>query len=1608
MKQELCCPLEEVSVRLTTGISILALLASSFPALPPACSAGPATAKQTAVPSTVSTAPPPIKINRTVPAVTPPKTTLEFSRSPTAEEIFRSHVFDEPLVPIGGEPTQAENTALVSALLNHAKRSGPDDFASLTSFLEAHPKSPWTAALLLNLGLEYYNTARYSLAVDSWARAWTLAKSATEARSKAIGDRAAGELASIYARLGRMTELEALLNSVEGRIFVGPATEKISGARAGLSNMKERPEISFRCGPLALHRIKMLLNPTNAGDATATIHKAASTQKGFSLPQVAELSKKVGLNYQMAFREKGAPFVVPSVVHWKVGHYAALIRQEGDRFLLQDPTFRNDVWATAEALDAESSGYFLLPPGNLPPGWRPVSADEGGKVWGKGNTDDNDRRPLNCKDPKSSNSCGGGKSCPPFGGGGGGGGPGPWGMAVSSVHLMLVSLNLEDEPVGYSPPVGPPVRFTLRYNQRDSFQPASFTYGNFGPKWTFDWLAYIKDFPFSPSADVEYYAVGGGVRTFTGFDSGTGTYAYQQFDQTRLSKVALDRYEMVFPEGGKLIFSQPDGSLGSTRKVFLSQIIDPFGNSVSLTYDANLRLVAITDAIGQVTILAYQHPTDLYKITKVTDPFGRFASFGYDSSGRLTNITDVIGLTSQFTYEGSGDFINALITPYGVTSFTMGESGRTRWLETVYPDGERDRVEYNQTVNIFPAAFFGAELPQNVPNGMPVFNDALRFRNTYYWSKIACAQAYGDYTKAKVYHWLHTPDMASTAGILESVKEPLENRVWYAYAGQPNSIIVGSNNLPTYVGRVLDDGSTQLTTYEYNGFGKMTKMIDPVGRTFSYVYSTNGIDLLEVRQTRAGNNELLSRTTYNAQHLPLTMTDAAGQMTTNTYNARGQILTQANPRGAVTTYTYDSNGYRIAANGPLPGTGDTTTWTYDSLGRVRTKTDESGYTLTFDHDGLDRLTRITFPDATYDEYTFTRLDVTQIRDRAGRITQLEHNGVGQMTKRTDPLGRITQFQWCKCGDSKSITDPMGRTTTWSHDVQGRMTAKTYADGSKITYKFENTIGRLRERIDEQSQVTRYAYNRDDTLRVISYPNANVPTPTVVFAYDPNYERLTSMNDGTGVTRYEYVRITSPPGLGAGQLGSVDGPLPNDTITYGYDENGRRISTAIDGVPSTLGLDLSARITSATNALGVFGYTYDGSSPRLETENFPNGQTTDFSYSGLLQDQLLQRITHKIGAVPVSEFIYGRDVAADRIISWSRQSAAQVPSIYHFAYDAANQLTGAAVTQGGTTNQTFDYAYDSTANRLVERIDGTTNQFFYNALNELSTRSSGASATVTYQWDAEQRLASVDLGTTNLQFSYDGMDRRVGVRVLTNNIEMAHRRYIWCENLICEERDTNSVVTKRFFEQGVKVESGPMAGSFYYAKDHQGSIRGLTDGGGVVRAAYAYDPFGRRSRTAGDVDTDFGFAGMFWVAEATLNTTLFRVYDPDTARWLSRDPLKDAEVEEGCNLYCYVNNNPVNLKDRFGLCCESEYEDLIFWQLQYEYASSFNCSGTSLERNHKWLVEYIRGFRDAAWKALEKCGKKPCDKTCPEKKKQPTHPPGTALSYHAFDKCRDPR
>jgi len=1201
---------------------------------------------------------------------------------------------------MAGSRSEVEDSALASALLLYLRRGTTENLEPLENFLSAYPESRWRAALLTNMGIVYRHNGYISKALGAWGQAWNLAKGADEPLGRAMADRAVGEWAQLNARIGRRDVLESLFAELGDRDVSGSAAEKLRDAKQALWFMQNKAEEAYRCGAFALERILMFENP--GYQLERRIPQSRSTAQGMSLTDVWNLSETIGMQMQMAARTNEVDLPLPALIHWKIGHYSAVLKKANGRYLVQEPTLREEFWVSAGAINSEASGYFLIPSGVLQPGWRTVGESEGNRVWGKGDAGNSDGGATKPNDNKK---C----ECPPR-----------HGMAGYNVHLMLVSLNITDIPVGYTPPRGPAVEFEVTYNQKEATQPSIFTYSNLGPRWTFDWLSYVKDDASNPNATAYLYVRGGGEEKYTGFNSSTQSYTPQLQSRAVLVRTSGSpiRYERRMLDGSVEVFAQADGASTFPRRVFMTEWRDPAGNAVTYTYDASLRLIAVTDAIGQVTTLSYDLPSDPLKVTRVTDPFGRFATLEYSAAGRLTRITDVVGMQSAFTY-GLGDFINALTTPYGTTTFVYTEPGGvTRWLEATDPLGGTEHVEYRHGAP-------GIGVTESVvPQGMTTTNNWLQYRNTFYWDKRAWSSYAGDYTKAVIYHFLHL-DVNTTSGIIESTKRPLENRVRYQYPGQSSSAYIGTSSQPIAAGRVLDDGTTQLYKYEYNAVGKLTKSTDPAGRETVYVYGTNnvadanpatgtGLDLLEIRQKNGATYDVLESRTYNAQHLPLTVTDAARQTTTFTYRSTGEPETIVTaPRGGLTaaqrttTMTYHSDTARTGPGrlqritGPMSGA--TTDFAYDGYGRVYTLTESDGYALTTDYDNLDRPTRRTYPDGTYEETLYTHLDATDTRDRLGRWTHFLYDNQRRLLLMRDPLGRTVTQQWCSCGVLDKLIDANGNATRWERDAAGRTIKEIRADNSQTLFAYENTTSRLKRRTDPKGQYRDVTYFNDNNVQQISYPNASPATPSVSFTYDPIYDRPSTMVDGTGTTGYTYHPVTTGGTLGAGQLATVDGPLSNDTISYTYDEVGRVLSRSINAVAATQTYDVLGRTDSVTNVLGSFNYAYVNQTSRLQSVSFPNGQTTTYSYFSNSGDRRLQQIlNHKTGGITISKFDYTYD-AAGNITTWTQQVDSDPAKAYDLTYDRADQLIGATWRTTGATPsilKRYGYAYD--APRQVNR------------------------------------------------------------------------------------------------------------------------------------------------------------------------------------------------------------------------------------------------------------------------------------------------------------------
>jgi YD repeat-containing protein len=601
----------------------------------------------------------------------------------TATEIpaaIRAAHFAEPLIPTA-PTTAAEDLALSQALTVYQQRAAPNDVSGVTAFLAKYPHSGWTAALQTNLGIIYLHDGYFSRALDAWQRAWREGKNATEPHARALVDRTVGEIARLDASLGRFDELSALFNEVGGRPVTGSATETVQSAREQLLLAHKDPRHLFLCGPQALSSLLI------AGGATfqqvSFLQAYRASAKGTNLAEVGRLADQASLARRLIFRKPGQPVPVPSIVHWKVGHFATIVGAANGHYQIKDPVFPGQsLWVTADALDAEASGYFLIQAAaNANGQWRTVADKEAGTVWGKGPTTRTQTGGVGPQqDPQANQKCPGG------------------GMCGYNIGESSVSVTLSDTPVGYTPPIGPSAKVTITYNQREDSQPAVFSFFNVSPKWTLNFLSYVTDDPTNPGANVTRYLPGGGAYYYSGYSSGTGAFAAQNNDGSILvlASQAPVTYQRQLPDGSIEVYAQSDGSTSYPRNVFLSQIIDPQGNALTLTYDSQMRLISLTDATGRQTTFTYGLSGEPLLVTQISDPFGRSANLAYDGSGRLSAITDVLGLTSSFTYDANS-LVDALTTPYGTTNFaytTPGTSAPPRFVQVTDPLGYNEREEW--------------------------------------------------------------------------------------------------------------------------------------------------------------------------------------------------------------------------------------------------------------------------------------------------------------------------------------------------------------------------------------------------------------------------------------------------------------------------------------------------------------------------------------------------------------------------------------------------------------------------------------------------------------------------------------------------------------------------------------------------------------------------------------------------------------------------------------------------------------------------------------------------------------------------------------------------
>jgi RHS repeat-associated protein len=391
-------------------------------------------------------------------------------------------------------------------------------------------------------------------------------------------------------------------------------------------------------------------------------------------------------------------------------------------------------------------------------------------------------------------------------------------------------------------------------------------------------------------------------------------------------------------------------------------------------------------------------------------------------------------------------------------------------------------------------------------------------------------------------------------------------------------------------------------------------------------------------------------------------------------------------------------------------------------------------------------------------------------------------------------------------------------------------------------------------------------------------------------------------------------------------------LPGITYSnaYGYDAASNRTSfTAPDGSTNMYAYDTLGRLSTLTNSLtGQFGFSYDSLSRRTAL-NRPNGVNTSYGYDSLSR---LLNVLHKAGTVTLDGAGYTYDNAGNRTAKTNYLNNITE----QYTYDPTYQLT--QVAQGTTTTES--YSYDAVGNRLSSL---GMSPYVYNSSNELTSTPAAtftydnngntltkvdSSGTTTYNWDFENRLASVVVPGTGgtVTFKYDPFGRRI-----QKGSPDGTTTYLYDgDNSIAETDAAGNLMNQYTQDPGIDepVAISRSGAIRYVEQDGLASITSVTDATNALVNTYIYNSFGTLTASIGTFANPYRYTGQHSDDETELYYYRARYYDGITGRFISEDPMRFLREP---NSYRYASNNPINLRDPSGLCPDKElakYKDCV--------------------------------------------------------------------------------
>lgn len=1306
----------------------------------------------------------------------------------TTEQILKTRTFREGLIWIGDkEPSETENQELLQVI---AHLQQPEWTSDLEHFLKKNPESAWAASLHYDYASFCRRTGRTSKALEQFEAAWNCASKDASPAGQRLSGTILANWTDLLSSLGRLEELKKLTAIGDHWQFINPGDrDKFQGAKHSYLLMQEHPEIAFRCGTFALKAVGGVLQPTN--QSLETLVQVPSPTNGFSIAALAELAKSCGLNLMAVRRTTGQDLIIPSIVHWRQNHYAAIIGKQENLYIVSDPTFGREKLLPAEVINEEASGEFLIPADLArTSNWQMLANNDAKQIHGMG-------LPNNIKDGKDK---GCHKPCPICGG-----------MPVWWITEPYINLWIADEPLSYLTSRGEPVALRLTYKERDSRPTPDYLVPNVG--WNNSWSSYLRldsEVPClsqfggcMPSLSTSYatvYLADGGEVDFTPgqtYDSETGMTLVPESLGSFVgsSQDGANGLRLIFPDGSQDIYGVPikvpvPYGDDAQAEFLRSRHIASNGDSTWFQYDAvNLSgyvLTYVVDPDGRTNSLGY---TSGNLLSSVTNAYGQTAQFKYDSHGNLTNLVDAQGLSSGITYDTSNN-PTALITPYGTNSFviyqdstvtsTNGAEGNfgghnliDRAVQATDSTGGTSLYLYRYDCSAFLATNFpSTSVPTNTPLGTlddgSTGSNSLTgvcYRNSFYWGprqypSLSTTNMFSftanDYLRGRMQHWLEDTNQLYLTGFLSVQQDASPDGstvgllTFYDYLGKLRgyNFCEGTNARPTVSAWRLPNGETHYDFRQYNGVGNVTNDIT------TYTLPSGGVGTRTNRLVYANNTYTYTFGEWTGSSIinSVSSTYTIPNLLTKIIGADGNTIWSYGGFDTVTWTNFfytgtQTNGATLSSSRVLPdlatnGLGQVATATYSSGGNPVTYYDMWPGTSSQTNFNYGTILAISFPG--YDK-------VTGFTSVGGLTTTNIYNASGFLARSIDlQISRTNSFGYTTDGLIGNLTNELGLNLSATWDNLLRLTSVQFPDATYIS----NTFNRLDlvNRRDRLGKVT--SYGHDGARRLTSITNADNAVWQLNWC---NCGALSSITDP----------LTNTTSLNYDQQGNLTNVSFADgsAYNYQYDLAAHRTSIA-DGAGRILqlGYDNQGLVTSISNTFGQLeASVYDIRNrkmvvtdatkisvtngfdllDRVITRTWPDGIAEGFGYS----PQGLVFYTNRDNQITR----YGHD-AAGRLLAVTNNNNEVSQAVYDPAGNVTNLIDGLGHARSWQFNQ-FGW--------LTNKSDGlsrTTFRYSYNVNGWITNRFTPEKGNTSYSYDNVGNLTNVTYPQSSISFSYDAVDR----------------------------------------------------------------------------------------------------------------------------------------------------------------------------------------------------------------------------------------------------------